>query len=273
VDDVGQGHQCVAGKTVRFVDREKATFIVGDAKWAYCYRNSGKGRGRLLNDFTPNDSRFKKCSLPWMDKPWSELPGWLDGKKGGDRHSWVEQHNPVEYAYRTAGLVRAARPFALIVDDFKKDDDKHVYSWLLQEHADVNFKSKEILNGNVLAIHLTDASGRCLMIAMLKSDRIDSLESILENTNYNTGEYKGYGSGLCKYDWLRVDVKDVSVLRLRTFLFPYAEGDELPDLKLAGDCSSVEINWYGEKTKVDFKAQEGDRTLVTVTANELIEVG
>ncbi len=40
--------------------------------------------------------------------------------------------NPVEYAYRTAGIVRGPNPYALIVDDIKKDDQKHVYEWQMQ---------------------------------------------------------------------------------------------------------------------------------------------
>lgn len=40
--------------------------------------------------------------------------------------------NPVQYAYRTAGIVRGENPYALIVDDIRKDDDKHIYEWQMQ---------------------------------------------------------------------------------------------------------------------------------------------
>lgn len=40
--------------------------------------------------------------------------------------------NPVEYAFRTAGIVRGPNPYALIVDDMKKDDKKHIYEWQMQ---------------------------------------------------------------------------------------------------------------------------------------------
>jgi hypothetical protein len=40
--------------------------------------------------------------------------------------------NPVQYAYRTAGIVRGEHPYAIIVDDIRKDDDKHIYEWQMQ---------------------------------------------------------------------------------------------------------------------------------------------
>jgi hypothetical protein len=39
------------------------------------------------------------------------------------------EYNPVEYAYRTAGLVRGEHPYGIIVDDIKKDDDIHLYQF------------------------------------------------------------------------------------------------------------------------------------------------
>lgn len=38
-------------------------------------------------------------------------------------------YNPVEHAYRSVGLVKGDRPYALIVDDVKKDDLVHQYQW------------------------------------------------------------------------------------------------------------------------------------------------
>jgi hypothetical protein len=37
--------------------------------------------------------------------------------------------NPVEYAYRSTGMVRGKHSYGLIVDDFKKDDKQHLYQW------------------------------------------------------------------------------------------------------------------------------------------------
>lgn len=41
-------------------------------------------------------------------------------------------NNPVEKAFRTAGIVRGERPYALIVNDIRKDDTARVYDWQMQ---------------------------------------------------------------------------------------------------------------------------------------------
>jgi len=62
-----------------------------------------------------------KCRL-WMHSYWN----W----------NWSPQlqaeWNPVEYAYRTAGIVRGEHPYAIVVDDIKKDSQKHIYEWQMQ---------------------------------------------------------------------------------------------------------------------------------------------
>lgn len=40
--------------------------------------------------------------------------------------------NPVQKAFRTAGIVRGERPYALIVDDIRKDDTVRLYEWQMQ---------------------------------------------------------------------------------------------------------------------------------------------
>ncbi len=38
-------------------------------------------------------------------------------------------YNPVEYVYRSTGLVKGKHPYGLIVDDAKKDNQQHLYQW------------------------------------------------------------------------------------------------------------------------------------------------
>lgn len=46
-------------------------------------------------------------------------------------------YNPVEYAYRTAGLVRGEQPYLLVVDDIQKDAQVHNYEWTMQVPDDL----------------------------------------------------------------------------------------------------------------------------------------
>jgi len=51
------------------------------------------------------------------------------------QHLTVTQnnYNPVQYAFRTVLFVRGARPYVLIVDDIKKDDNPHNYRWNMND--------------------------------------------------------------------------------------------------------------------------------------------
>ena len=111
IDGKGQGHQCPAGRTVALADTPAATLAAGDATWAYSHALSDAKTATPIA-FSPNGSRLHPCGLPWMSQPWSFLPSWNKGEKGGGRHgAWVN-YNPVRYAFRTCGLVRGPHPRA-----------------------------------------------------------------------------------------------------------------------------------------------------------------
>jgi hypothetical protein len=40
--------------------------------------------------------------------------------------------NPVRYAFRSAGIVNGKHPYALVTDDISKDNQEHLYEWLMQ---------------------------------------------------------------------------------------------------------------------------------------------
>ncbi|MBI4832420.1 MAG: hypothetical protein HY801_12905, partial [Candidatus Lindowbacteria bacterium] len=66
-------------------------------------------------------TKHYKCRI-WMHSYWDE--------------NWGPQmrapYNPVQYAFRTAGIIRGPHPYALVVDDIRKDDQNHVYEWQMQ---------------------------------------------------------------------------------------------------------------------------------------------
>lgn len=53
-------------------------------------------------------------------------------------HLWRRPNNPVEYCWRTGVLVRGRHPYALIIDDAKKDGDTHSYDWYMPLPDDVD---------------------------------------------------------------------------------------------------------------------------------------
>jgi hypothetical protein len=180
IDDRGQALGPPA-KFVSMVDTREATFGVGDAKLAYSVRRSNHGETSL--EFHPNDFRLTKSSLPWMDLAWKDLPDWFSSQKlaigdfrnrlyRGDHafdptvvpertweRSWSLRDDPVQRAFRTAGLVRGPHPYALIVDDIQQDTEPHLYKWLMQTADDLELNSINVTeNGNKPTPELQSAS-------------------------------------------------------------------------------------------------------------------
>lgn len=181
IDDRGQALGPPA-KMVSYVDQPLATFGVGDARLAYSVRQSRPDEKPLV--FTPNEFRLHRSSRPWMDLPWQDLPDWYSSQKlkiGDRRHrpyrgdhpydpiavqertwerAWSLRDDPVQRAYRTAGLVRGPHPYALIVDDVQCDDRPHLYKFLLQLSDDLELESIAMSdNGGKSKPELQNAGG------------------------------------------------------------------------------------------------------------------
>ena len=51
---------------------------------------------------------------------------------------WRAPNNPVEFCWRTGVLVRGLCPYALMIDDVKKDERERTYDWYMQIPEDVD---------------------------------------------------------------------------------------------------------------------------------------
>ena len=87
------------------------------------------------------------------------------------RHGRWAEFNPVQKAFRTVGLVRGEQPYALVVDDCRKDDGEHLYEWLMQVPDDVK------LDVERASVGLGEANTRSLRNRPDRStgDRLDDL--------------------------------------------------------------------------------------------------
>lgn len=75
----------------------------------------------------PEVVKVYKGTQHWKSRIWAG--SYWDSNWGPTmRHA----NNPVEKAFRTAGIVRGGNPYALVVDDIRKDDKIRVYDWQLQ---------------------------------------------------------------------------------------------------------------------------------------------
>lgn len=147
------------GRMVDFVDEEQATFAVGDAKFAWDWNWLTKDRpggfytaedvragrvelaqGEQLEPRTPNDFAYTKQPFAYLDVPMSETPHWRM-PHGAVRPVVRVPNTRMRYAYRTAGIVRGAQPYALVVDDIRKDSMRRRYEWILTLEPDIQMVS------------------------------------------------------------------------------------------------------------------------------------
>jgi len=117
-----------------------------DWLWAHSWE-------RPAEDWEPETRSFEELGWPW------KRPGQPPALHGHDDenapkynflgcHLWRTPNNPVEFCWRTGVLVRGPHPYALMIDDVKKDGRERTYDWYMQIPDDVEFVPQA--NGSIL---------------------------------------------------------------------------------------------------------------------------
>ncbi len=198
----------------------------------------------------------------------------------------VESPNPVNFAFRSAALVRGPHPYALILDDVDKGDGlPHDYDWVMQVPNSVRIANIELPAGNCAAAVLVKASGGdqwrmtdvqetpagtpALLVALLdvpvtagpqlwnfykateQPIRLDVRTYTANKTNQILTRTRLYVSRRDK------------VLRSRIALIPFKIGEPLPKITWDSAQSTANIAWPDQKDSLVFSIS-GDRTGVSV---------
>ena len=264
IDGKGMGHQCPQGQTVAFADLAQAAFAVGDARWAYSYRSDT--RGSRIEDVTPNDSRIKPGALPWMAQPWGMLPAWNTGVAGGARQNRWSSHNPVEYAYRTAGLVRGKHPYVLITDDYKKDGKPHLFEWLMQIQDDVNMVRSGKNRDGSFSMILGDKDQRRLLLYLVSAGDGKGVSDALA-ASAKLDVYRHTDKNNVTLDHRVVLPMEAVHGRYRVVLIPFREAETLPRVQYYADRSAVHLSWGDQEDRIVYVPHKDGRTRVTVERN------
>jgi hypothetical protein len=281
IDGKGQGKhrgRCPAGRTVALADGPQATFAAGDAAWAYGHvLVSADHEPAEPIGLTPNDSRLAKSRLPWMSRPWSFLPNWATGCKPAPRqpggpakdpggHGYWIPYNPVQYAYRTVGLVRGAHPYVLVVDDLRKDDEEHEYAWQMQIQEDL--KVEKALCGGAqqgrAAIDLTlrDDQGRCCLVRVFEAGDRPADAELLAASGFDVYRYEHRGVQK-HHHRLLLPVRSV-VGRFKVLIFPYRESTHLPQTTFSADGTRLTVKAGAHTDLFRFTTGEDGRTRVAL---------
>lgn len=123
-----------------------------DWLWAHSWEKPGEG-------WEPETRSFEQLGWTW------KRPGQPPALHGHDDRNapkynfmgcnlWRASNNPVEFCWRTGVLVRGLHPYAIIVDDVKKDGQDRTYDWYMQIPDDVDFVPQA--DGGILLVEKSE---------------------------------------------------------------------------------------------------------------------
>ena len=279
IDGRGEGpFRCVPARTLAVRDAPAATFIAADLTWPYSRVTCSPGDEEAEPvPVTPNQSRLRPSPLPWMDRPWSFLPLWNSGNKpvvngqptynSREHHHW-KPYNPVKYAYRTAGLVRGAHPYALIVDDLRKDGQAHTYLWQMHVPDDVTLAKRTApapAKAGVVDLVLAEADGqRRLLVRVLAVGKAPA-EAALTREQARLEVYKTERRGKThEFPRLVVPLEGAGGT-FKILLYPHRKGDALPETAWSDDGRSLAVSCGDQADTFVFKRGEDGRTRLALS--------
>jgi autotransporter-associated beta strand protein len=249
-----EGDKCrIPAKLAAWSAAPAAAFATGDATYAYSNEwwwgagaTSLKSGGFAWENNTLNTFRRAGNKIPeaFGDWPFKDFPNWNAAGKKENIQS--RPYNPMRQVIRTAGLVRGPRPYALIIDDIRKDDAARTYKWLAHVPADLALLAGSALPAgcnaatDVVLAEPAATGDRRLLVRILRADgtpkqaagaiggsALACLETI---ASPNTAE-----------TWNRLVIERASTAapNYRVLLYPFRAGDPLPATTLTTGASPV----------------------------------
>ena len=198
--------------------------------------------------------------------------------------------NPMEYVFRTTGLIRGNHGYGFVLDDLHKDAGDHLYEWCGMLSGGVweadlpdvpkgglvlgYDHSKDAANVGMNTMAPYEASGHRSRILPLKGDPLllvlpitpetsgdPSLPLIRVETARGPLDRKGVPQ---PYDRL-VICSRANEGHFRILLIPFRMGEELPKITHASGSDEATLEWKGQKDLLKFRAESKSATSLTVT--------
>ncbi len=287
----------VPARCVDFVRTPEASFMVGDSKytwdwdWKRLEKNVGyytvadveAGKVAVPAGWEPvmhsvNDFAFKKLPHAYLDWPHFRYGHWLLPKDALSPYVRKPLF-PVEKAIRTAGLVRGAHPYAVVIDDIAVDASAHRFDWTLalehdiqianiQKHSDgsldiyltgsdpdqLQARAKDPLPSSIAAGTAIPAGQPMLLVKVLNAlSGADLLPVIVELPNGT--DAKKYGN------YRRLVISSESVIPdFKILLLPYRQGASVPRIDWISEKSTVSVSFAGTTDSLVFSRPGNGKT-------------
>lgn len=281
VDGVGTGYQNSRG--VDYASTPEAMFVSVDNTFSFTWETNPKPTTEPVWKNWGAEIRVSQMRplyrpdrpLPGNDKSLDLLPDWdYPGHVGSSTRVAVPlvHRFPMEYAFRTAGLVRGKHPYAVVVDDVRQSPrdageaaGKHNYDWLFILQPDLSIASqtdREVI--------LKEKNGpRRLLIRALQIDGGRSALGYVE-------DYPGYGWSdrtFERFHGKRLVIPSHSVEpRFKFLMYPFREGDPLPKTTWRDNVASIVWDDQTDKLAFDQSASGLSTLAITRDGKNILEI-
>lgn len=302
VDGRGQGYFAPPATWLSQIDSPLGSFGSVDLKYCWdwfwmksCFLSEPEQfeREPWLSPFrTSRDRLLERFPLKgWEWDPHPNTRAYYEGFMSGDPRMWGHEdswvvrykHFPVDYAFRTAGLVRGKHSYAAIFDDMRVDGNEHLYQWRMTLPPDLEayqIMGNDIVLGRrasrVQEEYLPDRPwhergapipeiGQPLLLVKTLEARHDPLPTFRENPSVETIEirkhadehqFSGRSMGLAKR---LVIPSRSSVPSYKIFLIPYRHGETLPEISFHPEGSATFV-WPDQIDDWRFECGKDGRT-------------
>lgn len=190
-----------------------------------------------------------KCRMwaaHWTDSPWSP--------------TMRAPYNPVEYAFRTAGVIRGGHPYAIVSDDLKKDGEKRRYAWRMQLPEGVRLIPVGGLHALVQK-GMVDAAGE--VKAGTPGLLVVNAEGRTPQVKDDVFKWREGKEHPMRYLEFSANSDAAS---FRVVLIPFRWGEELPVVSTGTD-NSMTLAWADQQDEVVFAPMAGGPAGVRVKRN------
>lgn len=277
------------GRVVDFVDKPLATFTVGDTKycwdwvWGTASKTSDeqstngktieghtltrgdieKGNVKIGQAWKPveqsfNDFAYTKIDTPIYQQPIKYAANWVAPDGVYDCKTRTV-NTPVLKSFRTAGVVRGAHPYALIIDDIQRNCLPARYELNLNLYSDL-VQLKNPLPGNLPGDIVMTATNSIETNGVLKQGE----PALLIRTLQAKGDPQSPVFQLIdKQKILTLSTKAKSP-DFKLMLYPFKGGEPLPETKWNAIATDLDINFPDQKDSIAFTPAASGKTDFTI---------
>ncbi len=187
--------------------------------------------------------------------------------------------NPMEYVFRSAGVVRGSHPFGFVIDDLKKDNTPHLYQWVAMLNGGVWKAEVNGLPANAVALAFSGqdpdlkasalkpplvprAGDPVLLVYALGMEASGDPQLPIIQVETREGQKDRKGDSQF-FDRLVINRRDQAVA-YRVLLLPVRSGEPLPVVTYDAGAQTARVSWNGQTDILTFATGRDSRTQVQI---------